>query len=411
MFSRLCVVVCAVMALSLLSAPGASAWSPGSGVTFSNPFARPAVKYSIQRRVNRMIDNTPRRGVIRIATWAIDMQSTTDKLVRAHRRGAFVRVIVQRDRSRTRQFRRLQRVLGHRIRNHSFAITCGGGCRATRGGSMHSKLYMFSRVGHSRRVVMLSSTNLTHGGARRGWNDAYTVRGNRKLYRAHRTLFMQMAKDDPVRHPYRVTTIRGHRTFFFPRPGDGTRETDTIYEALNRVHCRGARGGAGRNGRTVIRVAMFHWAGWRGIVLARKLRELDARGCIVQAIYGAPSQDVARELRKTGRRGGVTVWDSRYDLNGDGSPDRYVHHKFMAISGSFAGDRSAWHVWAGSHNWTSSALRRNDEIMIKISRRGVHDRYRGHFNAIRRTHARLVHRGNYTNTSIPRFSTVLPERG
>ncbi|MGH3470339.1 MAG: phospholipase D-like domain-containing protein, partial [Thermocrispum sp.] len=411
MSRRICTAVCIAMVLSVLSGPSAWAFSPRPGPTFNNPYGTIDQKYVIQRRVNQAIDSTPRGGAIRIAVWAISLSSSANKLVRAHRRGVDVRVIVQRDRSKTPQFRQLQRVLGTNARNRSFAITCGGGCRVARGGSMHAKFFLFSRVGRSQRVVMVSSANLTHGGARRGWNDAFTAAGNYRLYGAHRIVFEEMAKNRGVAKPYRVTTSHRYRAFFFPRPGDGTRETDTVYEALRRVRCWGVRGGAGYAGRTVIRVSMFHWAGQRGMYLARRLRALDAAGCIVQVIYGAPSHAVARELRKPGRYGGVAVWDSRYDLTGDGKPDKYVHHKYMLVSGSFAGDRSAWHVWTGSHNWTPSALRRNDETILKVSGQRPHDHYRANFNHIRRNKTRLAHRGGFTATSIPTFSTVLPERG
>ena len=59
--------------------------------TFGNPFGSKAAQYAISSKVNRAIDHAPRGSTILIATYSLDLDSSTDKLIRAHRRGVNVR--------------------------------------------------------------------------------------------------------------------------------------------------------------------------------------------------------------------------------------------------------------------------------------------------------------------------------
>ncbi|MEJ7741655.1 MAG: hypothetical protein WKF73_03370 [Nocardioidaceae bacterium] len=66
-------------------------------------------------------------------------------------------------------------------------MKCRNGCRGSRPAAMHSKFYLFSKVGLASKVTMVSSANLTFGGVFKGWNDLFTVVGNNVLYNGFRT--------------------------------------------------------------------------------------------------------------------------------------------------------------------------------------------------------------------------------
>ncbi len=353
---------------------------PPPGAVFNRPSGTPEEKHRIINRVDSAIASTPKGSTIRIATWAIDVPKTTDRLVAAHRRGVNVRMVLN-HKADSAQLRRLQRVLGTDIQARSYAVACRNGCRGSKLSAMHSKFYLFSQAGRASKVVMVSSANLSRGGIFKGWNDLFTVVNNHKLYVGFRDVFTQMRTSQPAKTPYRVVTTPGGKfqARFYPRPGDGTRKTDPVYQDLTRVRCNGTGPGTGINGRTVIRVSMFYWTGLRGEVLARKLLALDNAGCIVKVIYGAPSTRVSAILRHRGKHDGIDVRDSRYDLNQDGAVDERVHTKYMMVSGVFGTNRAGSFVWTGSANWTKASLRRADEVTLRIRSKGTHSHYLTNF--------------------------------
>jgi hypothetical protein len=250
----------------------------------------------------------------------------------------------------------------------------------------HSKFYLFSQTGTAGHVVMTSSSNLNREGAIRGWQDLYVVKGRPGMFGDFAGIHAEMAEDtsgdgDPFREFVRTPfTYR-----FFPTTGD----RDPRLEDLSRVRCRGATGGAGRNGRTALNIAMFAWGGERGKLLAERLVELDNHGCDVSVIYGAPRKEVTDILKRSARRGGIKLWDSRFDHNRDGVVDVRVHQKYTLISGVYAGDTSSWRVHAGSLNW-QGALNRGDDFSINIARRAAYRQYLDNWRYIARYGARRI---------------------
>ena len=129
------------------------------------------------------------------------------------------------------------------------------------------------------------------------------------------------------------------------------------------------------------------WRGNRGMYLAKRLRELDNQGCIVQVVVGAPSPTVLRELRRMGPYGGVEVRDSRRDYKDDGyggepSFTKGSHMKYLLINGVYGGDTSYKTVVTGSLNWTDGAMAAGDEVVVTAHERGTHSPYVTNFKTM-----------------------------
>jgi phosphatidylserine/phosphatidylglycerophosphate/cardiolipin synthase-like enzyme len=385
------VLVCAVLLTSALIVPVAHAggYTPPDGTIFNRPAdaGTMAQRYAIRDHINRTIAATPKGETIRVAQWAINFSSSTDRLIEAHKRGVAVKVLVD-DKHNYLAHRRLRQALGADRRAPSYFYVCDSGCRIGRGGSQHSKFLTFSRAGGKSEIVMMSTANLTGPGATWGWNDNNTWSGSTGIYRGFVDIFEQMSRDRRVADPFRVVRQGPFAFYFFPQPG-ATLAQDPTARALSNVRCSGARDGAGIEGRTVIRVAMFGMIGTRGLYLARKLRMLDAQGCRVEVILAKPARKVILELRRPGPNGGVTVHDSRYDRDLDGRPDKYVHLKTMLISGNYDGDPSAWTVFTGSQNWFPRSQTHDDELVVQMRLRTKWARYNQHFLDIWNNHSYL----------------------
>ena len=266
-------------------------------------------------------------------------------------------------------------------RDRSYVKKCQASCRGIRG-NMHSKMYLFSRVRKVHDVVMVSSSNLNRGGMNLGWNDLWTMTNRPKSYRAYAHIHREMTNDRRAGRGLVEVRNGPYLSRFFPMKGAG-RHRDPTLRDLDRVRCRGPLG------HTSIHVSMFYWAGTRGNYIASKLLNLARAGCRVSIIYGAPSLKLAARLRAASGRHLIRLYDSRWDVNGDGTVDSRTHAKYMLIRGRYGHDKKAWLVFTGSQNWVAGSLRRSDETTLRIESREAYGQYLHNWRTIRH-HSRRV---------------------
>lgn len=399
MTKKLITLLIVALVASTVWAPAANAYAPGEGPIFNNPKGGYASKFRLQTHVEKAVRSTKRGQTILISTYLLDRRQSADALINARGRGVSVHVVLD-GAIDTAHSRRLQRVLNRDNGNQgkewgpddSYVVQCAGSCRG--GGAkknMHSKFYAFSRTGTASNVVMVSSANLNRGGATLGWNDLFTIVGKAAIFAKYHQIHDEMSRDRVDGNPYVVQRVGRFESQFFPKRS-ATRATDPTYQALSKVRCRGADGGAGRSGRTAINISMFYWGGERGEYLARKLLQLNRDGCIVSVIYGAPTNDLAAMLRKSAHNGGINLYDSRYDRNNDGMVDLRVHTKYLLINGNYGSDNSSWQVFTGSQNWVKGSLTGGDEVTLQVTSRPAYARYLKNWNFVRVHGARKIGR-------------------
>ncbi|WP_372728872.1 phospholipase D-like domain-containing protein [Nocardioides sp.] len=350
--------------------PAPDDYTPRGGVKFNNPLAAADSRRRIIRHLLRTVNSVPGKEKIRIASWNFRSDELADALIRAHRRGVSVRVLVDRLNSnpdnRNDTFIRMTKAFrGDKNRKpemRSFTRRCVSSCRY-KGGIAHSKFFLFSRAGKATDVVIHGSFNATDLASHSQWNDVFTVRGRTAIYDEFVHVYDQMVKDKAVKQPYLSGTHGKFTSYFYPYKGEGT-EKDPLLKELAKVRCQGATGGSGTNGRTKIRIAQTSMHGDRGKAIAGRLRQMWQRGCDVKIVYAVFGNEVLRILRQT-NRGPVPLKQIAQDFNLDGVYDRYLHMKNMSLSGVYAGDSAAEVTWNGSANWTSVALA-SDETVMRI---------------------------------------------
>jgi phosphatidylserine/phosphatidylglycerophosphate/cardiolipin synthase-like enzyme len=263
----------------------------------------------------------------------------------------------------------------------SFVKKCNGSCRGA-GGNMHSKFYLFERTGKSRKVVMVSSSNINHGGARLGWNDMYVMKNRPKSYRGYKQMHRAMSED--IRANNKKVEIKDgpFTSRFFPMK-NASKANDPTLQDLNKIRCTSGLG------RTQIHVSMFYWKGTRGNYITDKLLSLARAGCAVNVIYGAPSVQMATRLRAAARSGLINLYDSRWDHNDDGWNEVRTHAKYVLVKGTVGDDRTAWQVWTGTQNWVAGSLRKGDENSLNIDLKSAYTAYLRDWNMIRAHSRRL----------------------
>lgn len=368
---------------SVITAPVAAAYEPPGGPVFNNPKGDRAAKFRIVNTLNKAIRNAPRGSTVLMSAYLFDNGGTYDALVGAWRRGAHVKMVLDGKFARNAKTRRLAAKFNRDNTgapapakwgaDQSYVVFCRQACRGPNGYN-HTKLYAFSQSGTARNVVMTSSSNPNAGGAVKGWNDMFILKGKPQLFAGAERVVAEMAQDTANDGDGFMTFREGGAlTRYYPKRSG----THPIITDLNQVRCAGG---------TVIRVSMFRWNRVWGKAIARKLVSLAGNGCKLKIVYGAPSRELRLYLTNAARRSGrIDLWDSRFDRNGDGKPDLRVHHKYLLISGA----NNDWEVTAGSQNWGAS-LRTSDENTVTVHSRGAHAAYARNFAHIVSTSARRI---------------------
>lgn len=373
-------------------------WKVPVGPKFNNPMV-PKDRFVIERHVLRAIRNTPKGEKITISAYSLDRQVFADELIRAKRRGVKVQVLLNDHLVPNAQVR-IQRVLGNNTKKSSFLRRCVSGCRADKNeyNNLHSKFYLFSRTGRNRNVVMLGSYNMTLNAVRWQWNDLWTTVGKKTLYNEFLTLFRDMKPDwDKRRATYNFCENgrdcpagdqQKYHTVVFPKyttPSD-----DVVLHLLNNVQCL-YTDATGVQRRTRLALSMHTMRGNRGNYIAAKLRDLYAQGCALRVNYGLMGYHTKQQIGAPTARGRVPLRSTGFNLKDDvptGDPEidnqpenieRYTHHKYFVLKGSYKGNVDSNIVWTGSTNWSSLGTPQ-DEILFTVHGRGVVRDYLKNFN-------------------------------
>jgi len=355
-------------------------WMPEAGVVINNPLGDHDARAVIVQRIMAGIRHTHRGDTIRFATYNLDRKDSVNALIKAHKRGVNVQVVVN-DNYMAPQSVRLQKYLGKNIHRGSFLRFCSGSCRAARG-NLHLKIYSFSGTGAAHDVLISSSANLTNAAPVAQWNDAVTVVGNKRLFKVWTKVFNQLKQDKPVKHR-RITYSTKKLNVAFHRLQAGTADPvnhgrttvarkdttgDPILARLNKISCKTGPN-YGVNGHTMIRLMEYAWFGSRGVTLANRIATLKRQGCDVMSIMSHSDKRVEGILASAGIPMRDITWAYGEKLSTDGhsivyGSRQYSHLKAMTISGRYAG-KNMKTVITGSENWSAISFQ-NDEVTMQL---------------------------------------------
>jgi hypothetical protein len=330
-------------------------------------------------------------STIRISAYSITDGPVARALVAADRRCVSVQVLMNNHLTRTTDpaWRLLENSLGTHVfyttgsEQRSFAHRCSSGCRGA--GVLHTKMYLFDSTmldaaqNKIRKMVATGSSNMTSNASKVQWNDLYTVRGQAGLYGTFLRVFNLMKADNGVHRQLIQATDGIYQSTFWPAASGAA---DPTMQMLDSVRCRGANGGSGIHGRSVVYINMHAWFGSRGLGLAKKVRRMYNAGCYVRVLYSFMSHAVYKTLfHGTGSR--MSVRHTIFSHNGR-TAYVYSHFKNTSVSGYVGSDRSAKVVWTGSNNFTNDGTH-FDEVTIRIASAAAYRSYVDQFKFITRT--------------------------
>lgn len=343
---------------------------PKPGVKF-NHWNISGMINTIRRHMIRTIDSTPRGSTIRWIVFSFGDWGMYNALVRAKRRGVSVQVIGNfHNEEIWAEWRALEKALGTRKsipgrhpERISWARMCSESCRGW-GGHVHLKLYLFSKVTGHENITMYGSWNPTWVANQRQWNHLETV-WDTETYRRYMRIFRQAKQDRPRAYEHWYSGDMEHMVF----PKERTRAAnDPVWQQLGKVRCTGVTGGTGWKGRTFIRIGMYAWYANRGDWMARRVRKLWDEGCNIAIVYGIMSDRARKILYSPSGRGRIPMRQAMVP-DENGFPYRYLHDKFVALSGVYDGRTDAHVVWSGSTNFSNLGFSADDMTVRTVSTR------------------------------------------
>ncbi|MEQ4305796.1 phospholipase D-like domain-containing protein [Plantactinospora sp. B6F1] len=386
-----------------------------NGPTFNDPLGSAASQAAIFTQIIQLVDATPAGEQIRVSVFDFTDAAIADALLRAHRRGVRVRVIVDDSSYLDGNGKRKASPAWDRLSNPvtglgtddgapSWIVMCDDrfedddgvddvrrGCIATAPPGPaynHNKFFLFSKVGpfedgtSYQKVVLQTSSNLTDWYKVESYNDAVTF-VDATVYDAFAVYHEDMRRLRYSRtgdNGYYRSTPTGstYRAFFFPRRDATYRNpsSDTIVNALDEISC-GYTGADGMRHQTDIRIVVLNFLGSRSQV-ATKLAQLRGQRCWIDVIYAESDATVEGILDK------ADIQRLRCKFNVAPGIDVRPHNKFMLIDGSYNGGIEP-RVYTGSPNLDGSSLRSSDQALLRITSAAYHASYLSYFYKIRRT--------------------------
>lgn len=383
-------LVCAglVFAAPPAAEAGLGAFVPKPHNIFNTPAGAggtTAQQYQLSTFVESTLDAMAPGSVARLAVYDLNVDSTADAIIRTARRGVVVRVILDGHNISPAE-RRVLTALGSDIHtNRTYAIACRQSCSSAAASAMHFKLFTFSSTGSpqtARQISVIGSSNLTGTNQWLNWNQTQVLT-DPAIYGASANFFDRMRFDTDNNRVFttKASADGRYRVYLWP---SGTGTSDPYLAALKSIsaaQCRGTATGYGNAaGRTVIRVNMFLWSHGRRPI-ATELVRLRRAGCDVAVLYvnNQAAMTMAQSVIDILWQGEVPLYNSRVDLDRNGSFDLYTHGKAMMVSGKVYGVNNKV-VWNGSANWTYNAMVNGNEIAVRTDDNATYDAFKRNFD-------------------------------
>lgn len=377
-----------------------------NGAVFNDPTGTPEQQGAVFTQLIRLIDATPAGETIRGSIYELEDMDVANALLAAHRRGVRVRIIVDEqtrvgsDREGHAAWDLLTAAsgLGHDdSSSDSYMIACDDYFPSVRRGCLstpppdpsynHNKYFLFSKIGpfddgtSYSDVVFQTSSNFNWWYKEETFNDSVTF--------TDPTVFEGYVQDhwderlarskSAGNNDYYWSTPTGsaYRAYYFPRadPDYNNPSTDTVVNTLNLMTCK-YTGDDGAAHTTAIRVAMYQFLKSR-VQVANALAKLKSQGCSIEVVDVTTDSTVDSVLDGAG----IPHKVCSKSINGH---NIRTHTKFWIVDGMYDGG-TVPRVYAGSHNWTGSALRSADETMLRIESAAYYAQYKAFYDKIKAT--------------------------
>ncbi|GAB2932340.1 hypothetical protein GCM10027280_19990 [Micromonospora polyrhachis] len=362
----------------------------------------------LRDEIAALVNLTDPGSTLYASLYTFSDQGITDNLLAAHARGVKVRLLVEActggDPATCRQSTQVGALVAGLPSYTPSAVgswvkQCYASCAGGGVGVNHSKFWVFSELSDGRTdVTVVTSANPTKP-QQRMWQDQLQISGNSALAAAYRSYAHRKLAVTGTSKVYETGHVDAgaFRVWFSPRNSPSAAEDATINASFNPQSIRHDVFAAAiddvqcSSSRTddIIQLAMWGFRAARPEVIDA-LGDKLAAGCTVEVAAGE-HQDALPALTARGipvysmnpggcRQSFFAVGTTVNSECSDGS----IHSKYLVVQGVSRKDQQLHrYVYTGSHNLTNGALKKNDEILMRVDDQSLFDAYVADFTAIR----------------------------
>lgn len=315
----------------------------------------------IMDRLIMQIDAAPANSSIYLCIFGFDHPEVIESLRRAAKRGVKLHLMIDMSRDETiaqnpPTITKLRSFLNSE--SEVVVIKSDAGSSSIN----HNKFVLFSSLetqnGQVQDVVFQTSHNFTLDDAKK--IQDVVILSDKGLYDAYLSYWNDMkAKADKgmTAYNYREYSNQNITACFFPKRKDGASYGgDNIIEILD---------GITEPSTASIRIGMSDWVASR-LNVVQKLDQLLGQGATIEIIAKSKADPEIltglEELRKKG------AYVKIFNITQSNQPKINIHSKFMLIKGKWQGQQCDLLI-TGSHNFTTNALRYNNETLLIFKNR------------------------------------------
>ncbi len=335
---------------------------------------------AIEDEIVALTDAVPSGSYIRGAMFSWTSPVVAEALARAAARGVVVRVVVDREGAENVNLDPANAAISTlRSAGLDDLVFCGSSAASVAGSSAcvankrstsinHNKFFTFSTSGSRKRVVLVTSQNLTFS-QNNQFNNAVVVHEDYDLYDHFTRYFNELraerknndfysAPDGYYKSPTTAVTV-----YHSPRASGDTARNVLSYVTRYESGCS-------------VEVAQAMFTDPRTAV-ADELLRIARLGCQVRVVYGSMGDEVRAILTRS-----ANVSMKKYHDAETGNHDGRVvtvHSKYLVVKGNYNGTAGRTIVFTGSHNLTGPSLVDHDETFVKIEHPTVSADFRANF--------------------------------
>ncbi|TQM49814.1 phosphatidylserine/phosphatidylglycerophosphate/cardiolipin synthase-like enzyme [Arcticibacter tournemirensis] len=327
----------------------------------------------IMDRLIALIDATPANATIHLSIFGFDHSGVINALKKASERGVILHIMIDMSVEDTKAQNppTISTIRGF-IKAGSEVVVVTNDVNTS--SINHNKFVLFSELntdkGKVSNVVFQTSHNFTVDDSKK-IQDAVTM-SHEGLYNAYVTYWNDIkakASSGMKDFYYKeyVNDADGITAFFFPKRRNGiSYGDDTIIEILNNIT---------EPSTATVRVGMSDWVVSR-INVANKLSELVTAGAKVEVVVKNKIDDEVQAVLRDMQSRGAFV--KIYDISRTN-----IHSKFLLIEGKYKGQQCTI-VATGSHNYTTNALRNNNETLLMLKNSSLYAKYISYYNEMKK---------------------------